>query len=467
MWTFSLFMCKFKKLIIYMDNNIKILIVDDEPNSTQILRKVLAKKGYHVFEENDSVKAKSLINENFYDIIISDLQMPEVDGIDLLKIKPVDSIFIMITGYGSVTSAVESMKNGAFDYINKPFNIDEFIIKVEKAVDKIKMTKKINDLKTIIEENYPFKNIIGTSKKMLEVFDFINKISKVNVNVLIEGQSGTGKELVARAIHQSSDRIHKPFIAINCSAIPENLLESELFGHVKGAFTGATETQKGVFEQADGGTLFLDEIAEMPYNLQAKLLRVIENWEVKSLGSDKIKKVNIRLISATNQNLKEFIKEKKFREDLYFRLSTFSITLPPLNERISDIPLIVNHYLKILSAKFDKSFSITPSALDALTKHKWKGNVRELENVLEQAAILTPENTIDLAHFNFTNLNDSFEECLKSASNLSLSELEKRYIQQILEDNNWNKAKASQILNIDRKTLYKKIKDYNIIEKND
>jgi DNA-binding NtrC family response regulator len=448
-----------------MDNDdIKILIVDDEPNSTQILRKILAKKGYSVTEENDSVKAKKLINENFYEIIISDLQMPEVDGMELLKMKPVDSIFIMITGYGSVISAVESMKNGAFDYINKPFNLDEFTLKVDKAVDKIRMTKKILDLKTIIEDNYPYKNIIGTSKKMLEVFDFINKIAKVNVNVLIEGQSGTGKELVARAIHQNSDRKNQQFIAINCSAIPENLLESELFGHVKGAFTGATETQKGVFEQADGGTLFLDEIAEMPYNLQAKLLRVIENWEVKSLGSDKIKKVDVRLISATNQNLKEFIKQKKFREDLYFRLSTFSILLPPLSERLSDIPLIVNHYLKILSAKFDKNFSITSGALDAILRHKWTGNVRELENVLEQAAIISPDENIDVKNFSFLDLSDSIEDTLKNSSDISLDELEKRYIVKILDDNQWNKAKVSQILKIDRKTLYKKIKDYNILD---
>lgn len=451
-----------------MSNSIfKILVVDDEQNSTQILRKVLAKKGYDVTKETDSIKAKKLINENFYDVIISDLQMPDVDGMQLLKEKPVDSIFIMITGYGSVASAVESMKNGAFDYINKPFNLDEFILKVEKAIDKIKMTKKIHDLKTIIEDNYPFKNIIGTNKKMQEVFNSINKISKVNVNVLIEGQSGTGKELVAKAIHQNSDRKSMPFIAINCSAIPENLLESELFGHTKGAFTGATETQKGVFEQADGGTLFLDEIAEMPYNLQAKLLRVTENWEVKSLGSDRIKKINVRLISATNQNLKEFIKQKRFREDLYFRLSTFSINLPPLSERLSDIPLIVNHYLKILSAKFDKDFTITPTALDTIMKHKWSGNVRELENVLEQAAIITTDETIDCKHFNFIDLTDSLEECLRNANDISLNELEKRYIQQILEENEWNKAKTSQILNIDRKTLYKKIKDYNIIEKKD
>ncbi|MFA5404344.1 MAG: sigma-54 dependent transcriptional regulator [Ignavibacteria bacterium] len=447
------------------NKNIKILIVDDEPNSTQILRKILTKKGYAVSEENNSLKAKQLINENFFDIIISDLQMPEVDGMDLLKLKPVDSIFIMITGYGSVVSAVESMKNGAFDYINKPFNLDEFTLKVEKAVEKINMTKKIHVLKTIIEDNYPFKNIIGNSKKMLEVFDFIGKISRVNVNVLIEGQSGTGKELVARAIHQSSDRKSHPFIAINCSAIPENLLESELFGHAKGAFTGATETQKGVFEQADGGTLFLDEIAEMPYNLQAKLLRVIENWEIKSIGSDKIKKVDIRLISATNQNLKEFIKQKNFREDLYYRLATFSILLPPLSERITDIPLIINHYLKILSAKFAKDFSITPAALDALIKHKWAGNVRELENILEQAAIITTNETIDTKHFNFLELNETFDDCLKNSNDLSLNELEKRYIFRVLEDNDWNKAKVSQILKIDRKTLYKKIKDNEITEK--
>lgn len=446
------------------NNDIKILIVDDEPNSTQILRKILAKKGYSVTEENNSVRAKKLINENFYEIIISDLQMPEVDGMDLLKMKPSESIFIMITGYGSVISAVESMKNGAFDYINKPFNLDEFRLKVEKAVEKIKMSKKIQDLKTIIEDNYPYKNIIGTSKKMLEVFDFINKISKVNVNVLIEGQSGTGKELVARAIHQNSERKNQQFIAINCSAIPENLLESEMFGHVKGAFTGATDSQKGVFELADGGTLFLDEIAEMPYNLQAKLLRVIENWEVKSLGSDRIKKVDVRLISATNQNLKEFIRQKKFREDLYFRLSTFSITLPPLSERISDIPLIVNHYLRILSAKFDKNFSITADALDALMKHNWTGNVRELENVLEQSAIITSDETIDIKHFNFPDLAVSLEDTLKNTSDISLDELERRYIIRVLEENDWNKARVSQILKIDRKTLYKKIKDYNILE---
>jgi transcriptional regulator with PAS, ATPase and Fis domain len=282
------------------------------------------------------------------------------------------------------------------------------------------------------------------------------------VNILIEGQSGTGKELVAKAIHNNSNRKSNPFVAINCSAIPENLLESELFGHVKGAFTGATEFQKGVFEQANEGTLFLDEIAEMPYNLQAKLLRVTETWEVKSIGSDKIKKVDVRLISATNQNLKDAIKEKRFREDLYFRLATVSVTLPPLNERVSDIPLIVNHYLKILSAKLDKDLKISTEALAILMNQSWKGNVRELENVLEQSAITSSDNTITPESFKFTISSNSLDDTLKTANSISLKDLEKQYIKKVLEDAKWNKLQASQILKIDRKTLYKKIKEYNL-----
>ena len=297
---------------------------------------------------------------------------------------------------------------------------------------------------------------------MKEVFHFIRKISNINVNILIEGQSGTGKELVAKAIHNNSNRKSNPFVAINCSAIPENLLESELFGHVKGAFTGATEFQKGVFEQANEGTLFLDEIAEMPYNLQAKLLRVTETWEVKSIGSDKIKKVDVRLISATNQNLKDAIKEKRFREDLYFRLATVSVTLPPLNERVSDIPLIVNHYLKILSAKLDKDLKISTEALAILMNQSWKGNVRELENVLEQSAITSSDNTITPESFKFTISSNSLDDTLKTANSISLKDLEKQYIKKVLEDAKWNKLQASQILKIDRKTLYKKIKEYNL-----
>jgi transcriptional regulator with PAS, ATPase and Fis domain len=284
--------------------------------------------------------------------------------------------------------------------------------------------------------------------------------------VLITGSSGTGKELVAKAIHQNSGRKNKPFIAVNCSAIPENLLESELFGHAKGAFTGATESFKGVFEQANGGTLFLDEIGEMPYNLQPKLLRVLENWEIKPLGSEKVRKVDIRLISATNEPVEKLISEKKFREDLFFRISTMRINIKPLNERREDIPLLVQNYLKKLNVKFEKEFSITQEAMDLLCNHNYKGNVRELENILEHASIISADGTIkktDLSIYE-TGKQEStgLNELIMKESNKSLNEIEKIYIKKVLDKTNGNKQKAAEILKIDRKTLYKKLRDYGI-----
>lgn len=442
-------------------DKLKVLIIDDEVNSTQILAKVLNKKGYEVEEINDSIKAKDSIQKGFYDIIISDLQMPNLSGIDLLKITPKDSLFIMITGFGSITSAVESMKLGAFDYVNKPFNMEEFLIKVQKAEDKIRMRKEISQLKSLIDNENVFHNMTGKSKKMLELFEYIKNVSKVNVNVLIQGQSGTGKELVARAIHSESDRKEKNFVAINCSAIPENLLESELFGHTKGAFTGAINNYKGVFEQANEGTLFLDEIGEMPYPLQSKLLRVIENWEIKPLGSDKVRKVDVRLISATNKNLTDLINENKFREDLFYRIATTTINLPSLDERRDDIPLLVYNYLKKLSVKFSKDFSITADAMNALSSYSYKGNIRELENILEQAALSTSGNLINEIHLKLNKPNPTNELILKS-DNISLEELEMKYILQVLEKTNGNKLKAAEILKINRKTLSKKLKDYNL-----
>ncbi len=357
------------------------------------------------------------------------------------------------------------MKNGAYDYVNKPFNMEEFVLKVEKASENIKLKEEVHELKLAINEKYTFSNMIGKSKSMLIIFEFIRKIAGINVNVLIEGQSGTGKELVAKAIHYNSARKDKPFIAINCSAIPENLLESELFGHVRGAFTGATEAQKGVFEQANGGTLLLDEIAEMSYNLQAKLLRVVETWEIKPLGSDRVKKVNVRLITATNQNLQKLTKQKKFRDDLYYRISTVSVTLPPLNKRKEDIPLLVENYLKILSRKFNKNLRITTDALKILVEQNWKGNIRELENILEQAAITTPDDTINVDNFNLENSSYISEDYNENPAPENLQDLEKIHIENILKSTNWNKLRASKILGIDRKTLYKKIKDYSIHRK--
>lgn len=444
---------------------IKALVVDDEPNQSNLIRKVLIKKGLDVTEENDSVVAKELIKSNFYDLIVSDLQMPEVSGMDLLNITPKETLFIMITGFGSVLSAVESMKNGAYDYVNKPFNLEEFILKIEKAIEKINITKELFSFKNLVTDKEPYLGIIGTSKRMMEVYDFIDKTSKINVNVLIQGQSGTGKELVARALHFSSDRKDHPFVAINCSAIPENLLESELFGHTKGAFTGATENQKGVFEQANNGTLFLDEIAEMPYQLQAKLLRVLENWEFKPIGSDKIKTVDIRLISATNQNIQEMISNKLFREDLFYRISTISLNLPTLNDRISDIPALTNHILKNISKKFGKEIKIAPDAITLLTKHNYKGNVRELENILEQAAVSATNSKIEVRNLTISEDKTFLDDCLANTDGMSLKDLEKKYILKVLETTNGNKKKAAEKLGIDRKTLYNKLTEFGLLTK--
>lgn len=445
-----------------MYNDIKILLVDDEPNSTKLMKKFLARKGFDVFEENNSIKAKELVESGQYDLIVSDLQMPDVSGFDLLKLKPEKSLFIMVTGYGSISSAVESMKTGAFDYISKPFHTEEFVLKVQKASEHIRLNRQLTDLKSKVAGTYSFSNIIGKSRKMQKVFETIVNVAKSNVNVLVEGQSGTGKELVSRAIHFNGPRKDSPFIAINCSAIPDNLLESELFGHVKGAFTGAIENQKGVFEQADGGTLLLDEIADMPYHLQSKLLRVIENWEIKPLGSDKIKKVDVRLISATNQNLQEMIQQKKFREDLYYRISSVTIHIPSLNERRDDIPLLADYILKKISEKLGRKFSMDAQALDALVNFDWKGNVRELENVIEGAAIATGSDQLGKNSFRFLQGHERIENSLDNFDNVGLEEIERLYIKKVLEENNWNKVKASQILGIDRKTLYKKIREYNL-----
>ncbi len=443
-------------------NGIKILIIDDELNSTILLKKVLEKKGFQASTENDSVIAKKRIESEDFDIIISDLQMPDVSGNDLLKIKHPETIFILITGFGSIDSAVESMKLGAFDYIIKPFNLDEFIIKFEKAVEVIKLNSQLRNLRTQIEETSSFSNIIGSSRKMKSVYELIKNVSRSNANVLIEGQSGTGKELVARAIHHNSSRSNGPFIAINCSAIPDNLLESELFGHTKGAYTGAIDSQRGVFELADGGTLLLDEIAEMPYMLQSKLLRVIETWEVKPLGSDKVRKVDIRLLSATNQNIKEVIEEKKFREDLYYRIATVSISLPPLNDRTEDIPLLANHFIKKFSEKMGRGFILNSDVVELLMAHNWKGNVRELESVIERALISAENDILVKNNFKFLTSSPGEERTFGSSGNMDLKDMERIYIKKVLEENGWNKLQAAKVLGIDRKTLYKKIKEYDL-----
>ncbi|MBN8568441.1 MAG: sigma-54-dependent Fis family transcriptional regulator [Ignavibacteria bacterium] len=443
---------------------IKILLIDDEPKTTGLYGKVLSEKGYAVTQMSDSREAIKLIENNFFDIIISDLQMPGYSGIDVLKSKPEESIFILVTGYASIESAVQAMQLGAYDYLMKPLKLEELLLKVENAAEKINLKRDINQLRSQVEQNFSFGNIIGKSKKMQEVYDLIKRVSGVDVNVHIEGESGTGKELVSKAIHFNSMRKNNAFIAINCAAIPETLLESELFGHTKGAFTGATEMQKGVFETANGGTLFLDEISEMPYNLQSKLLRVLENWEIKPVGSDKIKKIDVKLISASNQNLKELVNQKKFREDLYYRIATFNIIIPPLRERIEDIPLLTDYFLARLSKKFDRQISITPGALKILMQLDWQGNVRELENTLERAIITSNDSVLKDNSFKFYLQSSPNKSNLNgfASQSISLKDMEKEYIKKTLEDCKWNKVKASKVLGIDRKTLYNKLAEYKL-----
>lgn len=441
---------------------IKVLIADDEVNSTILLKKVLEKKGFDPVTYNDSKAALEAVKNGDFDIIISDLQMPEVSGTDLLKAKKPDTLFIMITGFGSIDSAVESMKLGAFDYIGKPFNLEEFILKFDKAVENLSLNKQVENLRSQIDGSSSFSSIIGKSRKMMNVFDMIRNVARTDTNVLIEGQSGTGKELVAHAIHHNSHRNEGPFIAINCSAIPDNLLESELFGHTKGAYTGAIEAQKGVFELAHGGTLMLDEIAEMPFALQSKLLRVIETWEIKPLGSDKVKKVDVRLLAATNRNIREMIEEKKFREDLFYRIATVTISLPPLDERKDDIPILADHFIKKISAKMNRIVGLKGDAIELLMRHKWKGNVRELENVIERAVIQSDTDMLGRHNFKFLSVSGDAEEITSMGGNVELKDLEKVHIRKVLEENGWNKLQAARILGIDRKTLYKKIKEYEL-----
>jgi len=449
--------------------NISVLIIDDDIEMLDMLSKVLQKKNYIVETMSDAVKALQRIDEVPFDIIISDIQMPRVNGMEILrraKDISVDTVVIMITAFGSVDSAVEAMKLGAYDYISKPFNIDEILLTLEKAAKQKMLQKEVELLREEVEKKYSFGNIIGKSKTMQEIFQLIRRIANTKSNVLIYGKSGTGKELVAKAIHYNSNRKNQPFVAVNCSAIPENLLESELFGHEKGAFTGAVTSQRGLFEAANGGTILLDEIGDMPPNLQAKLLRVLEDWEIRPIGSDRTRKVDVRLITATHRDLKQAVKKGIFREDLFYRLNVISIQLPELKDRPEDIPLLANHFLQKYGDEVGKrSMRLHPEAMAQLMRYSWPGNVRELENVIEQAVVLCAEDEITLEDLpESIRTTQPQDVVVKELTDryITLQELEKQYIQKVLEYTNHHQTKTSEILGIDRRTLYRKIREYHL-----
>ncbi|MFZ3091587.1 MAG: sigma-54 dependent transcriptional regulator [Nitrospirota bacterium] len=440
-----------------------ILIVEDDLNMAELLKEHLQKKGFTADSTYNAVDAIRSMEDRHYDLVISDLMMKDINGLELLdSIKKIrnDTEVIIITAFGTIETAVEAIKRGAYHFIAKPFKLTDMDVIIQKAIEDRRIKKENLLLRETVEKKYQFENIIGRSKVMEEVFELIKRVSATNSNVIIYGGSGTGKELAAKAIHFNSPRKMMPFIAINCSAIPDGLLESELFGHLKGAFTSAHITKKGLFEEADGGSIFLDEIGDMSLNLQSKLLRVIENKEMRPVGGNESRKIDVRIITATNKDLLKEVKTGNFREDLYYRLNVIPIRLPGLNERKGDIPLLAEHFIRKYSSEMGKDVKgITKEAVDMLNRHNWEGNVRELENVIERSVALSK-------HFILqpTDLPDYIQkiseaEMLEGAAEkrLRLKEFERMYIKKILQDVKGDREKTAAILGISKRTLYRKI----------
>ncbi len=376
----------------------RILAVDDEESIREFLEIMLKKEGYEVTTAKDGAEAIDVLKKKSFDMVISDLQMPNVTGMELLKhVKDnyPDLVFMIITAFGTTESAVEAMKLGAYDYITKPFKIDEVRIVISNALRSKNLEVENRTLKKEMQKEYSFQSLVGNSDKMHQIYELIKRVSQTPTNVLIIGESGTGKEMVAKAIHVNGPLKNKPFVTINCGAIPENLMESEMFGHKKGSFTGAIQDKVGLFEVADGGTLFLDEVGELPLTIQVKLLRAIQERVIRRVGATEDQKIEVRIIAATNRNLEEMVKEGTFREDLYYRLNVILINVPPLRERSDDVSLLAKHFLQKYSTRFNKGIGgISDEAMKVLKKYDYPGNVRELENIIERTVALEAGSTI-------------------------------------------------------------------------
>jgi two-component system response regulator HydG len=433
-----------------------LLVVDDTPNTLELLQRKLNSQGYQVYTAPDVAQAIKILESTPVDLVITDLKMPKVSGLDLVRhirenLK--DTEVMMITGYATIEGAVKAIKVGAEEYLPKPFTDEELFSAVRRVLAKLQSRRAARSRKSV--KSIAPHGLIGESGAMLKVFDAISKSASTSATVLISGESGTGKELVARAIHYSSSRVSAPFVPVNCGGIPEGLLESELFGHVKGSFTGATDSRAGFFQTADGGTIFLDEISETSLAMQVKLLRVLQDKEVYMVGATHPTKVDLRILAATNKDLLRLVEKKIFREDLFFRLNVISIAIPPLRERGDDIVLLINHF----AVKFGKELAkpiprFTEKVLRAFKTYDWPGNVRELENVIQRLLIMTDSDTIDVP--DLPSLM-RFSAQRVAGLNRSLAEVEAEYIRNVLASVNGNKTKAAQILGIDRKTLREKI----------
>jgi two-component system NtrC family response regulator len=447
-------------------NNKTILIADDDESLRRIIEYNLSNKGYRIFLADDGEEALNIFKSEDVDIVITDIKMEKVDGLELLEeIKRLKSnaLVIMITAHGSIETAVRAMKLGAYDYITKPFDRDELQIMVEKALSLQSLMSENIRLRQELADRFSLDNIIGASSKMKRIYDMVARVAKSDSTVLIQGESGTGKELIARAIHFNSSRAKKPFITINCSAIPENLMESELFGHVKGAFTGAVKDKAGKFEAADGGTIFLDEIGDIRKDLQVKLLRVLQEKSIDKVGSTQDINVDVRVIAATNILLETAIEEGKFREDLFYRISVIPILLPPLRERKDDITLLVQHFM---TKHGGNDCKMLPEALDILNRYDWPGNVRELENIIERAIVLKKEDNVispeDIPDHIKRKQSSSQMSLEIPDEGLKLEEVEKALIINAMNKAGQNQTRAAELLDISRQTLIYRMQKYDI-----
>lgn len=438
----------------------QVLVIDDEDRFRNLLARIIGLEGFKVFQAKNAREGLKKLEHESISVVVLDVKLPDGNGLHLLeqikKEHPLIEV-ILITAFGTIQDGVNAMKQGAFDYITKGDEDDHIHVVVERAAEKAHLNTKLHHLEQRIESKYGFDNIIGESEEIQEVIKMAKKVSSSEMSVVLQGETGTGKELFAQAIHQASSRKKGPFVALNCSAFPKDLLESELFGFKKGAFTGAAESKKGLLEEADGGTLFLDEIGEMEIGLQAKLLRFLENNRFTKLGETKERNVDIRVIAATNKDLKQASDQGQFRDDLYYRLAGFTIEIPPLRQRSADIPLLANFFLKRLHQRVRR---IDSNAMKLLVSYPWKGNIRELKNIIERAAILAEGSVLtpDLLPEEFRQQSRAANVSTES----SMQEIERAHIKRVLKSVQGNKTKAAKVLGIGTSTLYRKITEYDL-----
>lgn len=442
----------------------KILVVDDDPNILQVLAMRLESKGYEPVKVKSAELALQELQAGRFDLVLTDLRMAGLDGMDLLEeLRRMDpgTPVIILTAHGSIPNAVEAMQKGAFSYLTKPFEDRELMVHIDRALEKRRMQERIQNLESLVEDRFSFKNIVGKSRVMQAVFEQVVQVAPTESTILLTGESGTGKELIARAVHAHSNKADGPFVAVNCGAIPENLLENELFGHVKGAYTGADASREGYFVRAVGGTIFLDEIGETPLPLQVKLLRVLQDREVQPVGSDQSLKVDVRIMGATNQDLEKAVEDGKFREDLYYRIHVIPIHVPPLRERKEDIPFLIDHFIRKYSSRLEKKIEgIDPAAVQQLMQKNWPGNVRELENRIEQAVVMSREEILGAEAFVF--LQEEQEPANFLNFKRAKDSFEKEYVTHLLKITGGHVTNAARLAEKQRADFYNLMKKHGI-----